>query len=245
MEQWKLMNPPDGYDFNNLVEDFRDAMDGNDVRRVKRRFREILPEEVETSEQLVDSLVQNRYISDRNIVYLQQIVRVLNKRHLLIKTIEYADKQRQKVLHFRVSSTQTRPGYTLIKIHIEGHMCHTEEDVQNIRQNISNIVLVPLEDISVISIETTNSLLITFMLPELYAEVLHAFLDTKKFHLFQPLIRLGVDEIIVSGVSYNIKLGQTPIDSWYRKIMTIFNEIFTYPFNMQTRKRILQSGQRS
>ncbi|XP_053397918.1 uncharacterized protein LOC123553573 [Mercenaria mercenaria] len=209
MEQLELKDPPHGYHFNNLVEDFRDAMNNDDVTRVKRRFTEILPDEVETSEQLVQCLLQKNYISERNIVYLQQIVRVLNKRDLLIKTIEYAQNQRQKVLHFRESSTQTRPGYTLIKIHVEGHTCNTEGDVQNIRQTISNIVLVPLEDISVITTETTNSILITFMLPTVYVEVLQAFLDTQKFYLFRPLLRLGVDKILVSGERYNIKLGLT------------------------------------
>ncbi|XP_053397915.1 uncharacterized protein LOC123552425 isoform X2 [Mercenaria mercenaria] len=252
MDQCELRNPPESYAFNNLIQDFCEAMDENDVRKVKRRFQDILPERIQNGQELVDALIENAYISDRNIVYLQQIVRILKKEDLLTKTIQYANKQREKVLHFHVSSTKLRPGYTLIKIHVEGHTYNTEGDLQRLRQTISDIVLVPLEDISVISMETTKSLLITFMLPELYVKVLHAFLDTEKFHLFQPLIRLGVDEIIVSGESYNIKLGLTPplittisdssggafsglptIDTWYRKIKTIFS----YPFNMPARNR--------
>lgn len=106
----------------------------------------------------------------------------------------------------------TENGYEYVKFHIGGKEKLDRNKLEELRMLVSRVICVPLSFIIVSGIEATNSILITFMVPEGYANVLSDLADKEKDYLGCK----GVDAIWYNGCLINC-IGTIPsvLLCWY------------------------------
>lgn len=86
-------------------------------------------------------------------------------------------------------------GYEYIKFHIAGREKMNRHKLEELRMHVSHALCVPVEYIIASGIEATNSILVTFMVPEGYANILSDLSCKDKEYLGSR----GVDAIWYQG----------------------------------------------
>ncbi|XP_053392288.1 uncharacterized protein LOC128554975 [Mercenaria mercenaria] len=206
MVRSQFMQPPSDWAFNNLVADIRQNLDANDIEKIKLRFKGIIPEAVRSWEEAFHLLQVERYISADNLIYLQIILRALDRSDLFEKTVVYAESNKQRILHFYPMPATHPKGHNFVRIHVEGGRCLTGADLQTIRNTISGAFLIPMDDIMVAGIEESNSVYLTFMLPDFFIETLRKILENPRLrYILKPLGLLGINEIKLPCSTFNVE----------------------------------------
>lgn len=110
----------------------------------------------------------------------------------------------------------TENGYEYVKFHISGKEKLDRNKLEELRMLVSRVICVPLSFIIVSGIEATNSILITFMVPEGYANVLADLTDKEKDYLGCK----GVDAIWYNGCLINC------IGTFKKNVILVYREKF-------------------
>ncbi|XP_053397910.1 uncharacterized protein LOC123552426 isoform X2 [Mercenaria mercenaria] len=202
----QYMEPPSDWAFNNLVAHILQNLDANHIGKIKLRFKGIIHEAVRSWEEAFDILMLERYISADNLIYLQIILRTLDRPDLFAKTVEYAENSRQRILHFYEITTPLPEGHNYVRIHVKGGRCRTAENLHIIRKTIAEAFCIPIDDIMVAGIIEGRSVYLTFMLPDFFIETLRKILENQKLrYILEPLGRLGIDEIMLPDSTFNVE----------------------------------------
>ena len=107
----------------------------------------------------------------------------------------------------------TENGYRYLKFYIGGDLSQmTGVRLEEFRLRVSRLLCIPLEFVFIAGIEPSNSLLLTFMLPENSVEI---FINITQHNdqfvqTFELLMEIGKNVLIFRGMSFvnNILCGQ-------------------------------------
>lgn len=90
-------------------------------------------------------------------------------------------------------------------MHIDGQdfRSYSQTAINRFRAQVANVLMLPPSAVIIAGIEPSCSLLITIMIPETYAELMHAML--KLGDSFNELEEVGVDYIMVEEEIFNIR----------------------------------------
>ncbi|XP_045198025.1 uncharacterized protein LOC123552428 isoform X2 [Mercenaria mercenaria] len=198
------MPDPCQYRFDNFITDICKKITEEDLNELKYRFKDIIDYDVRNPRAMFDALIEKGFVDCYNILYVQQIFRVLKKEDLLELAAEYVCLfEEDDVLHFFKKTTRPAPGFENVEFHVKGRFA-SNEDLEGFRRKISTILLVPLYQVIFKGVQETRSLLITVMLPKLYAGFLMNQLRKNKQHIIASFLQLEVDEILVSADKFQL-----------------------------------------
>lgn len=112
-------------------------------------------------------------------------------------------------------------GYEYLHFHVAGKEKMNRNKLEELRALVSRVLCVPSEFIVVTDIEATNSILITFMIPEGYSNIILELNDKDKEYLGSK----GVDAVLCNGETINCMGKHTSIVAYMIK-----DKIVDYPF---------------
>lgn len=126
----------------------------------------------------------------------------LGRKDLHSKFVRFAQR-RGNIIHFHTPNEKPENGYEYLKFHIGGHKQDkmTRNELEELRTLVSRVLCVPSEFIVVAGIEATNSILVTFMIPEGYSIILLDLGDKDKKYLESK----GVDAVLYKEHIINCK----------------------------------------
>ncbi|KAH3746588.1 hypothetical protein DPMN_180997 [Dreissena polymorpha] len=136
------------------------------------------------------------------MVYLQVILKVAGRVDLVEKVIEFF-REMGNTLYFYPATAEPENGYKYVKMHVHGKdfsNC-TSQYIEDLRNRLSRVLFVPNQYVVIVWIEPSSSLLITFMVPAKYVELMERRLiggDT-----YSELHVLGIDIIQIGEKAFN------------------------------------------
>ncbi|XP_060573618.1 uncharacterized protein LOC132731448 isoform X2 [Ruditapes philippinarum] len=144
--------PSESYVFDNLIADLSQAISEQELENLKQRFERV--QHVRTPREMFDSLRDMGFIGNYDILYIQQIVRVLDRVDLVEKLLKYVQMfEEDTVLHFVQEKKITTNGFILVQFHVKGkgisETCQLEEfrrEASCIKPEVPNINQVNLQD---------------------------------------------------------------------------------------------------
>ncbi|XP_060607489.1 uncharacterized protein LOC132759692 [Ruditapes philippinarum] len=160
---------------------------------------------VDSPRKLFDCLKKGKFIGQYNILYIQQIVRVLEREDLvgiLNKYVEVLGED--KVLHFIEKSKETVNGYSQIEFHIKGHGISDPTEIETFRIEVSRLLLCPLHEVIINGIQATNSTVLTIMIPTMYATFLVKQLEKYSHRIISSVMAINVDTITVNNDKFEM-----------------------------------------
>jgi len=96
-------------------------------------------------------------------------------------------------------------GYKFVKWHVEGldPQQMSLQDILTFRTQVANALFLPPEYVIICGIQPSTSIVIVFMMPEVYVNILQEQLEAKEtFPTFQGL---GVDIVDIDGTLYRLQ----------------------------------------
>ncbi|XP_053397904.1 uncharacterized protein LOC123553575 [Mercenaria mercenaria] len=196
---------PDSYTFNNFITDICKKITEEDLNELKYRLKGIITDDVQNPRAMFNALIEKGFVDCHNIIFLQQLLRALEKEELLEIVTKYVYHfGEDKVLHIFKKTTKTADGSEIVEFHVKGRIA-SNEDIEAFRWKVSRILCVPLFEVIISGVQETRSLLITVMLPKFYADFLMNQLRTNKQHIIASFLQLQVDEILVSADKFQLQ----------------------------------------
>ncbi|XP_052236845.1 uncharacterized protein LOC127848420 isoform X2 [Dreissena polymorpha] len=130
-------------------------------------------EEIKTVRSLFRLLKNREFLNRENMVYLQILLKVAGRMDLVEKVIDFA-KSMGDTLYYYPATREPENGYKYVKMHVEGIDFSNSDNmyIQDLKQRLSMALFVPMQFILLAGIEPSSSLLITFMVPEEYIELM-------------------------------------------------------------------------
>ncbi|XP_060573612.1 uncharacterized protein LOC132731445 [Ruditapes philippinarum] len=199
--------PPADYVFNNLLADLSIVIKREELDDLKQRFKHVQDvQDVDTLRGLFDCLRDEGFIDQYNILYIQQIVRVLGKEALVRKLKRHVDVLGEdKVLHF-IKNKKTANGYSQIEFHIKGHGISDPKQVETYRSVVASILVCPVDEVIINGIQATNSTVLTIMIPTMYATFLVKQLEKHSQRIISSFIAINVDTINVNNNKIELQI---------------------------------------
>ncbi|XP_053397911.1 uncharacterized protein LOC123552426 isoform X3 [Mercenaria mercenaria] len=226
----KLRPPPDSYQLNNFVTELSKEITRQDLDELKRRFRDIISDNVQSAKEMFDELREKEYVNCHNILYIQQIIRVLNRTNLLEIAAKYIKQfEEDDILHFFEKKTEPAPGCAIVEFHVVGHRISNKKALEQFRLEVSRILMIPRDDVIIKGVQATSSILITLMLPDMYVNYLKSQIEKNKQYMISSLIQQGVDEVRFTTVDFTLqkegryfisKKGQVSEETGHQKTTT-------------------------
>ncbi|XP_053397917.1 uncharacterized protein LOC128556518 [Mercenaria mercenaria] len=195
----QLNQPPDGpsYIYDNFIHDLCTAISNEELEELKDRFKDVIDAKVNDPRQMFSDLKEKGYINCYNIIYIQQIIRVLKRDDLLEVATRYTTLfEEDIVLHYHKKSTVLAGGCSIVDFHVVGHNLSSREDIENLRMKISTILLVPLHEVIFKGVQPTDSTLVTVMLPDMYVKFLERQLRKHTQYILASLMQQNIDQVI-------------------------------------------------
>ncbi|XP_053397916.1 uncharacterized protein LOC128556517 [Mercenaria mercenaria] len=196
-----VLNPPPdepSYIYDNFINDLCKAISSEELKELKDRFKDVIDSKVNDPRQMFSDLKEKGYINCYNIIYIQQIIRVLKRDDLLEVATRYTTLfEEDKVLHFYEKSTVLATGCSIVEFHVVGQNSRlSREDIENLRKKISTILLVPLHEVIFKGVQETQSILVTVMLPDMYVKFLERQLRKHTQYILASLMQQNIDQVI-------------------------------------------------
>lgn len=196
--------PSEDWEMNVFLNELADDLTKEDLKKMKylltglngtgKRVLEVINDGLD----LFEHLKQKQILTRDNVVCLQAMLWHTKRKDLHNKFVQFARK-RGNVVHFYAPNDKPENGYEYVKFHIGGKEKLDRNKLEELRMLVSRVICVPLDFIIVSGIEATNSILITFMVPEGYATILADLTDKEKEYLGCK----GVDAIWYNGCLIN------------------------------------------
>lgn len=198
-------SPPESYVFDNLIADLSNAITKEELKDLKQRFKNV--QHVESPLEMFGYLRDQRFIGPHNILYIQQIVRVLEKEDLVEKLERYVTMfEEDKVLHFFPEITVTADGYSMIKYHIKGNGISETSQLEEFRREVARLLICPLHEVNINGIQETNSTILTLMIPTMYVDFLAKRLDKHNQRIIRSFMELNVDTVTFNNNELKLQM---------------------------------------
>ncbi|VDI16526.1 Hypothetical predicted protein [Mytilus galloprovincialis] len=192
--------PSEDWQMNVFLNELADELTAEDLKKMKNLLSGLngtakgVLEAIQDPLDLFTHLRQKRILTRDNVVFLQAMLWHTKRKDLYNKFVKFA-KQRGNIVHFYSPSERPENGYEYVKFHIGGKEKLNRHKLEQLRALVSFATCVPLDFVVVSGIEATNSILVTFMIPEGYAHVLSELNNKEKEYLGSQ----GVDAIWYNG----------------------------------------------
>lgn len=196
--------PSDDWEMNVFLKELADGLTDEDLKTMKHFVSGFHGTRKGVLESIKDPLdffqhLRHRLILTRdNIVVLQSMLWHLGRKDLHNKFVKFA-KKRGNIIHFYNSKDKPENGYEYLHFHVAGKEKMNRNKLEELRALVSRVLCVPSEFIVVTDIEATNSILITFMIPEGYSNIILELNDKDKEYLGSK----GVDAVLCNGETIN------------------------------------------
>ncbi|WAR08934.1 hypothetical protein MAR_018892 [Mya arenaria] len=204
-----LPPPPADWQFNKFLGEIADSLMMEDLVKIKHQFSgdggiglSVL-EGINTPRELFRILKNRGYLNRNNMIYLQSALKVIGRMDLVQKAIDFC-RETGNTLHFYPATEEPENGYRYVRLHVDGidYSNCTDSYLQQLRERLASILFLPPQFIMIAGIEPSSSMLLTFMIPEQYCELLLNML--KSGEVFPCLQKLGVDVISVDELTVNL-----------------------------------------
>lgn len=196
--------PSDDWEMNVFLKELADGLTDDDLKTMKHFVSGFHGTRKGVLESIKDPLdffqhLRHRLILTRdNIVVLQSMLWHLGRKDLHNKFVKFA-KKRGNIIHFYNSKDKPENGYEYLHFHVAGKEKMNRNKLEELRALVSRVLCVPSEFIVVTDIEATNSILITFMIPEGYSNIILELNDKDKEYFGSK----GVDAVLCNGETIN------------------------------------------
>ncbi|XP_060551119.1 uncharacterized protein LOC132712715 [Ruditapes philippinarum] len=224
-------SPPLDWRLNELLDYIATNVDDTELKRIKLMFtgpngigKGVL-EKCDSCLQLFIVLKQRGYISRDNILYMNKILYVLERRDLHQKTVEYCVNEGD-VIHYYSVDRLLDVGEKQIKIHVKADVQnYNKEQLDRLRNVVASIACIPAEEILISAVAPGSSLLITFTMPEMYVDILQSLFE-KKVNL-RRFTAIDVDIIIIDGKQYDVTGQEAVIDvsEQCKELMNVYKQL--------------------
>lgn len=192
--------PSEDWPMNVFLNELADELTAEDLKKMKNLLSGLngtakgVLEAIKDPLDLFTHLRQKTILTRDNVVFLQAMLWHTKRKDLHKKFVKFA-KERGNVIHFYSPSEKPENGYEYVKFHIGGKEKMNRHKLEQLRALVSYALLVPLDFVVVSGIEATNSILVTFMIPEGYVHVMSELSNKEKEYLGSQ----GVDAIWYNG----------------------------------------------
>lgn len=198
-------SPPESYVFDNLIADFSNAITKEELKDLKQRFKNV--QHVESPQEMFEYLRDQKFIGPYNILYIQQIVRNLERKELVEKLERYVTMfEEDKVMHFFPETTVTAEGYSMIKYHIKGHGISETSQLEEFRREVARLLICPLQEVNINGIQETNSTILTLMIPTMYVDFLAERLKKHNQRIIRSFMELNVDTVTFNNNELKLQM---------------------------------------
>jgi len=230
-ESSNISMPDENWRFNTFLDELADEIDDKELGKLKRMFidsigRGVL-EKIKNASDLFDHLRKLTRLSKDNLVCLQAILMRLKRPELIEMAVDYARTVGDVIFFYPAAEPVN--GYRSIKVHVDGKdfkNC-TPDYIRDVRAKLSHWLFIPLEHVLMAGVEPSSSMLITFKIPDLYADVLEKMLLDQKDTLHQ-LSELEIDTIQIGDKTFNIRgIQEAEIveTEQQRKLVSVYQQL--------------------
>ena len=206
--------PSADWEMNVFLNELADELTEGDLKKMKHFLKGFKGSGKAVLELIKDPLdlfqhLQHRLILTRdNIVFLQAMLWHTRRKDLHNKFVKFA-KKRGNIVHFFAPSDKPENGYEFIKFHISGREKMDRHKLEELRMLVSYALCIPVEFVIANGIEATNSIMVTFMVPEGYANLFSDLDNKDKEYLGSK----GVDAIWYNGQLINCIDVEATVDN--------------------------------
>ncbi|XP_076110133.1 uncharacterized protein LOC143078942 [Mytilus galloprovincialis] len=159
-------------------------------------------EKIEDCISLFRHMKELNMLSNENLATFQAMIWHLGRKDLYRQFVEFC-KNREDILHFFASSDKPANGYIHVDFHIRGTKDFRLQDLEELRNSLSNLLCCPPGHIIIDGIEPTSSIHITFMIPEFCIEHLLTITEADKGRLYACGVdRFKVEEQLVDCIDF-------------------------------------------
>lgn len=159
-------------------------------------------EKIEDCISLFRHMKELNMLSNENLATFQAMIWHLGRKDLYRQFVEFC-KHREDILHFFASSDKPANGYIHVDFHIRGTKDFRLQDLEELRNSLSNLLCCPPRHIIIDGIEPTSSIHITFMIPEFCIEYLLTITEADKGRLYACGVdRFKVEEQLVDCIDF-------------------------------------------
>lgn len=159
-------------------------------------------EKIEDCISLFRHMKELNMLSNENLATFQAMIWHLGRKDLYKQFVEFC-KNREEILHFFAPSDKPANGYIHVDFHIRGTKDFRRQDLEELRNSLSNLLCCPPRHIIIDGIEPTSSIHITFMIPEFCIEYLLEITETEKGRLYSCGVdRFKVDERLIDCIDF-------------------------------------------
>ncbi|OWF51106.1 uncharacterized protein LOC110449610 [Mizuhopecten yessoensis] len=166
--QWK---------FNKTLDDIAESLTEKDLPRMKFYctagcFGRKALKEADSPLMFFQLLMDMDFLSCNNLLHLQAMLWHIGRKDLHKQMVMFARECRRQPLYFFSPKSKPVNGFKHVKFHIGGSETNRRE-VENLGSVVAKLLCVRHEDVALVGFQPSNSIVITFMLPEEAIETLH------------------------------------------------------------------------
>ncbi|XP_060070140.1 uncharacterized protein LOC132550141 [Ylistrum balloti] len=167
--------------FNVMLDRIAEALTDNDLERMKSYCkggylgRKALTEAM-TPLKFFQLLRDMEVLNCNNLLHLQAMLWHVGRRGLHKDIVTFARKCRRQPLYFFTPKGEPVNGYKHVKFHIGGSEANRRQ-VDYLRDFVAELLCVQNEDVILVGFEPSNSIVITFMVPE---EAIESLFDLER-----------------------------------------------------------------
>ncbi|KAH3746508.1 uncharacterized protein LOC127848701 isoform X3 [Dreissena polymorpha] len=232
--------PPDDWQFNQLINEIADDIDNHDLEKMKTQcsgaggIQFHVLEEIKTVRSLFRLLKNREFLNRENMVYLQILLKIAGRMDLVEKVIDYA-RSMGNTLYYYPATREPENGYKHVKMHVEGIDFSNSDTmyIQGLKLRLSMALCVPMQFIFIAGIEPSSSLLITFMIPDEYVDLMEKRL--KNGDRFPELHSHHIDVIQIGDKAFNITgqvEAQVIVSEQHEKLTSVYQQLDTSRQNL-------------
>ncbi|XP_041350594.1 uncharacterized protein LOC121369630 [Gigantopelta aegis] len=139
-------------------------------------FKTATLEKLTTPMKMFKHMLTTRKISIYNTIYLQSVLWHLQRKDLMQEFISFSVESQKRVVYFYTPRDTPENGYKYLKFYIGGDITRlTVKELEQLRVQVSTTLCVPLKFVYLDGIEPSNSILLTFMVPDNSIEIFISF----------------------------------------------------------------------
>ncbi|XP_041350592.1 uncharacterized protein LOC121369629 [Gigantopelta aegis] len=107
-----------------------------------------------------------------NVIYLQSLLWHIERTDLVEIFADFCSENEKRPLYLHVPNSEPENGYTFVKVYIKGDISTLDDnELETQRLQVSQLLKVPMEFVFLVGMEPSNSIVLTFMVPEKSIEI--------------------------------------------------------------------------
>ncbi|XP_063442857.1 uncharacterized protein LOC134723150 isoform X2 [Mytilus trossulus] len=202
------LNPSDDYQLNVFLMQIAKQITDEEFNEIKfycsgkNGMAKGILEKIEDCISLFRHMKELNMLTNENLATFQAMIWHLGRKDLYRQFVEFC-KNREDILHFFASSDKPANGYIHVDFHIRGTKDFRLQDLEELRNSLSNLLCCPPRHIIIDGIEPTSSIHITFMIPEFCIEYLLTISEADKGRLYSCGVdRFKVDTQLIDCIDF-------------------------------------------